>query len=193
MNSIFSTWLILAYGLSVIGYLGRFAEGIPRVGILLGMTIISFAYGFMLMSKVYKKMKSENKKEHDDKDEKYDKDKEGHEEGGKKDISKILTIVGYSLASIFFFAIHVIPQLTFTVRYYDIFGAIGYGAAAIGTAFVPIILPIGYAITTLYYIFGSYQKLNESEWIGRIQLISRSILALVYGVSALSLANAQIL
>ena len=204
MNNIFTTWLILAYGLSVIGYLGRFKEGFPRAGILLGMTMISVAYGFMLLSKVYHKLKPENKehydnvKKNDDIDD--NKKKDEHAVGGvdgeidkkKKDPAKIFTIIGYSLASIFFFAIHIFPQLTFTVRYYDIFGAVGYGAAAIGTALVPIILPIGYAITTLYYIFGSYQKLEESEWIGRIQLISRSILALVYGVSALSLANAKI-
>lgn len=177
MNSLFSTWLIIAYGLSVLGYVGRFVEGIPRAGILIGMTLISTAYGFMFLSKVYKKKGESGEKEDDER---------------KKKIGKSFTIIGYTLAAIFFFSIHIIPQLTFTVRYYDIFGAIGYATSAVGTAALPILLPIGYAITTLYYVFGSYQKLGEDEWIGRIQWISRTILALVYGVTSLSLTNLQV-
>lgn len=184
MNTVFSTWLIIAYGLSILGYVGRFAEGFPNVGILIGMITISMAYGFMFLSKVYKREtepRGEDKEHGDTKKKKWG-----------DDMKKVFTILGYGLASIFFFAIHIVPQLTFTVRYYDIFGAVGYGLAAIGTAILPFLLPFGYAITSLYYIFGSYQKTEESGWIDRIQLISRTILALVYGVTTLSLANVNV-
>lgn len=197
MNTVFSTWLIIAYGLSILGYIGRFFEGIPNVGILTGMVIITMAYGSMFLSKVYKKNESKKKdeshKKADDND--VDNDKKSANEGKtdeKTDMKKVFTIIGYSLASVFFFAIHIFPQLTFTVRFYDIFGAVGYGFAAIGTALIPFLLPFGYAITSLYYIFGSYQKTEESGWIDRIQLISRTVLALVYGVTALSLTNVNV-
>lgn len=178
MNNLFSTWLMVAYGMSILGYVGRFIEGIPNVGILIGMTIISTAYAFMFLSKLYKKL--EPKKE----------TLEEKKAEIQRNWGKIFTIVGYALASIFFFAIHFIPQLTFTVRYYDIFGAVGYGVTALGTSLLSTsLLPIGYAITALYYVCGSYQKLGESEWIGRLQLISRTILAVMYGATSLSLTN----
>ena len=180
MNSPFSTWLIVAYGLSFLAYIGRFAEGVPKFGILIGMTLISSAYGFMFLSKVYHK-KGEKTHKEDEKD---------HPK--KKDLAKIFTIIGYSLAATFFIAIHLVPKMTFHVRYYDIFGAVGYATSAVGTALLPLVLPIGYAVTTLYYVFGSYQKLEESDWIDRIQLVSRTILALVYGVTAMSFVNVQL-
>lgn len=178
MNSPFSTWLIIAYGLSFLAYIGRFVEGLPRLGILFGMALVSSAYGFMFLAKVYHKKQSDLQKDHQKKN---------------PDLSKVFTIIGYSLAATFFLAIHVFPKLTFRVRNYDIFGGIGYAASAAGTALLPVLLPIGYAVTTLYYIFASYQKLEEADWIDRIQLISRTILALVYGVMAVSFVNVQIL
>ena len=190
MNPIFSTWLIIAYGLSFLGYIGRFAEGIPNFGILIGMVLISTAYGFMFLSKVYHRKQSKEGKKEEDKE--HDKEKKKHDDK-KKDFSKIFTIVGYSLAATFFAAIHLFPKLTFHVRYYDIFGAIGYGTSAIGMTLLPFVLPIGYAVTTLYYVFGSYQKIEEYGWIDRIQLVSRTILALIYGVTAMSYVNMHIL
>lgn len=175
MGNIFSTWLMIAYGLSALGYLGRFVEGIPNVGILIGMVLISSAYGFMFLSKIWtdKQAAKEDSKT----------------DAAKKDTGKKLTVIGYSLAALFFFGIHLVPQLTFTVRFYDIFGAVGYGAAAIGTALLPALLPIGYAIAAVYYVLGSYQKVSQSGWIDRIQLISRTLLAFIYGVTALSFTN----
>lgn len=177
MNSPFSTWLIIAYGLSFLAYVGRFVEGLPQLGILFGMALISSAYGFMFLAKVYHKNHSESPT---------DKHKK------KVDLAKVFTIIGYSLAATFFLAIHVFPKLTFRVRNYDIFGAIGYAASAVGSALLPVLLPLGYAITTFYYIFASYQKLEEADWIDRIQFISRTILALVYGVTAMSFVNVHI-
>lgn len=153
-----SSWLIIGYGLSAIGYVAHLNDALPKYSTIFGMCLISLAYACMCFAKVIRERKA------------------------RDDTEKTLTITGYVLASIFFFLIHIFPQLTFNVRYYDIFGAVGYGVLSVGTAFLPLIVPLGYGIATLYYIFGSYQKLSEPAWMDRIHLLARTILAVIYGM-----------
>lgn len=156
-----ATVLILAYTMTIIGYLGHAHEAIPKWTTFLGMVIITSAYILMTAAKVVSK----------------DKDKEK-----QKGLSKKLSISGYIMASVFFFAIHIFPQLTFHVRYYDIFGAIGYAVSALGASIIPMLLPVGYIICTMYYIFGGYQKVFEPHWVDRLHLVARTVLAVVYGM-----------
>lgn len=158
-----SIMLIIAYTMTIIGYLGHARDAIPKWSTFIGMVLISGAYIFMLLGKLlYKKENEDTKK--------------------ATTLSKNLSISGYILASIFFFGIHIFPALTFHVRYYDIFGAIGYALSAIGALALPVMLPIGYSLCTMYYICGGYQKVGEKGWIDHIHLVARTILAVIYGM-----------
>lgn len=143
-----------AYFLTLLGYVFRAFEGIPRWSIFIGMILVTIGYAILF----YSKWQGLNKK----KDE--------------KETSKINKI-GYGVLFMFFLGIHIYPSLTFTVRYYDMLAAIGY-AAGVVSAYIPVI--VSYTFLALYYVLGAYQKTKEEEWVDKLQLVSRSMLSLFY-------------
>lgn len=176
-KGLLSYLLMIGYGLSVVGYLIRISEGAPKVGIVIGMILIASAYGFMFSGKLADPADDETDTE--EKRTVWDKVKD------EWNSAEGLTTIGYAVASFFFIAIHLFPFLTFHVRYYDVFGAIGYGLSAAGMWLSHALLKVGLGVVVLYYIFGSYQKLKEEGWVDKLQLLSRSLLAVCYGVYAI--------
>lgn len=181
-NMISTPLAIVGYFLSAVGYLARLAEGIPRFGIMLGMMLATSGYLFLLLSKM-RKLREEAEQVVVQK-------KEGFSEKEAKDeviknmgvmTSQTFEYVGFTVLFAFFGGILLFPSLTFKVRYYDPFAAAGYGMALL-KSFVPYYIP--YILLTLYYTFGSHIKLDEEGWVNKIQLVSRTLLAIYYGLSA---------
>ena len=181
---------IIGYFLSVMGYVGRIFEGISHnLWIVLGMILVTSGYGALLISKM-RRLREEAEEEELQKKEGFSAEeaKEKLEPIRKMDLwsSEKFTTLGYGLLYAFFAGILIFPWMTFTVRYYDPFAAAGYGLAFASKFYkdiIPYYLPFG--LLTLYYIMGSYIKINEEGWINLVQLISRTILAIYYGMVSL--------
>lgn len=109
-----------------------------------------------------------------------DKQKKNDTELMKKN-AKILSVVGYALMAAFFFLIHVFPQVTFRLRFYDVFAAIGYFVAFF-TKFGYIPLWLAYAPLVIYYILAGSIKVFEKGWVEKLQLVARLLLAVYYGM-----------
>ena len=158
----------IGFFLTVVGYVGVFIHAFPTFPIMIGMIMLSTGYGCLMVASIFKKKEKE------------------HFGAGESNTVSTLKKTGYTLLFLFFALIHLYPGLTFHVRYYDIFAAVGYGLALL-SKFVPAIpVAVPYSILTLYYIFGSYQKLDEEGWINFVQLISRTLLAIFYGVGGVT-------
>lgn len=145
----------VAYALTVLGYVFRAFEGIPRWSIFLGMCIVTVGYSILLYSKWLSVQDKEKHKVHSTK----------------------LNKIGYGILFTFFFGIYVFPSLTFTVRYYDIIAALGYFAGVI-SKYIPV--GISYVCLALYYVLGAYQKTKEEHWVDKLQLVSRAMLSIFY-------------
>lgn len=96
----------------------------------------------------------------------------------ENDRKPYITIIGSMCLAIFFVGIHINPMLTFHLRQYDIFAAVGYLAK---TMVAPTIL-VNMALV-LYYVLGAYAKLHEEDAVSFVQLIGRTMLAVYYGVT----------
>lgn len=159
----------VGFFLTVIGYLGVLHRAFPSFPVMMGMIMLTTGYGCLLMASLAKK--KENGK-------------------GESEMTSTLKKVGYILLFSFFTLIHLFPGLTFHVRYYDIFAAVGYGLALLTKLIPGIPVAVPYTILTIYYILGSYQKISEESWIDFLQLISRTLLAIFYGVGGVTNAFA---
>lgn len=156
--------------LTIVGYVGRVLTEPTTLGIIVGMMIITTGYALLLLGYM-KRLKDESGLEDGT-------DKDRPKEWKSRDVLQWGSIVLFT----FFTLIFILPSLTYTVQYYDPFAAFGYGLAGIFAHGIPPVIP--YALLTLYYTLGSYQKLKENGWIMKLQLVSRSILAIFYGLSA---------
>lgn len=145
----------VAYILTVVGYILRAFEGIPRWTIFLGMCIVTVGYSILLYSKWLSVQDKEKHKLHTTK----------------------LNKIGYAVLFTFFMGIYIFPALTFTVRYYDIIAAVGYFAGAV-SKYIPVV--VSYGCLALYYVLGAYQKTKEEHWVDKLQLVSRTMLSIFY-------------
>lgn len=153
-----SSFGLIAYALTVLGYVVRAYEGIPRWSIFLGMCIVTLGYSVLALSKWLSVQDKEKHKHH------------------------IMTLnkIGYAILFVFFFGIHLFPSLTFTVRYYDIIAAIGYFAGLL-SKLIPVF--VAYGFLALYYVLGAYQKTKEESWVDKLQFVSRSMLSIFYAIT----------
>jgi len=87
---------------------------------------------------------------------------------------------GYALLAIFFGLIHIYPQLTFHVRYYDKFAAIGAFLLAISNLYY--LTFIGVSFLLVYCILGTIPKFTETGLVNKLQLFSRALLVIHYGI-----------
>jgi hypothetical protein len=178
MNSIPVYLAIVGYFLSLVTYVARIMEVIPKFPIVLGMAIVSLGYLFLLSAKIIVAMDKNYKEEN----------KENPDVGlpyfkhNKNRIVEWLTFVGNLLLGLFFVSIFIIPQLTLHVRWYDVFAAFGYSSAI---APIPAIIPL--ISLVVYYFFGSVTKSWNNTWKDKLQIISRVILAIFYALSAAKL------
>jgi uncharacterized membrane protein (DUF485 family) len=106
----------------------------------------------------------------------------------KQSLNAILKSIGFALVFSFFCLIHVAPQFTFHLRFYDMFAAVGYFLALLSSV---KIVPYWIACIPLvaYYVIAGGIKLVEPGIIEKIQLIGRLVLAMYYGIGIF--ANVQ--
>jgi hypothetical protein len=152
---------LLGTALSAGSYVGRFVEGIPAPGIMMGMIVVTL--GYCVWTAVYlQKVRGESTPEQQ---------------------TKYGALLGSALLCTFFTLTFLFPQLTFRVRWYDALASLGYGLLALST-WLPTVTILAFAILSLYYTFGSYHKLWETDSIAKIQLIARTLLAVFYGTQS---------
>ena len=158
---------IVGFSLSILGYVARLFEGLPSLWILTGMLIITMGYCSLLYGAIKDKAAALKEAHKDD---------AGKHSGSNH--GNVYTKIGYWLLFTFFTLIHFIPQLTFTVRYYDKVAALGSVIKIVPG--IPVVA--GASVMLLYYVLSAYQKLFEDEWIDKLQLVSRSVLVAYYGM-----------
>jgi len=175
-------WLgTIGYLLSAIGYIARvFSLNIYTMTFLYGTVFVSLGYGLLFIFNVkevasIKNEESESKKHediHEDIHEAKPKDEKNN---------TVLLRTGYFFLFLFFAGSHFLPSLTERVRYYDVFAASGY-LLNILTDYISFYIPI--LLLLIYYICGSYQKILDwkESGINKLQLVSRSILVVYYGL-----------
>lgn len=162
------TWFALVgYLLSFISYLLFVPEALQHSPIIIGMILVSSGYIILFVREVYKSLNNHDTKAR-------------YKPIVLKNAS-ILHVVGFGLLALFFFAIHIYPGITFRLRFYDIFAAMGYftaffaelGYIPFGIAYVPLVL---------YYSLSGSIKIFEEGWVEKLQLIARLSLATYYGM-----------
>jgi hypothetical protein len=157
--------------LSAVSYMMYIPEAVEQVSTVLGMILVSCGYILLLIDQifgVYINSLKEKKKTDDVKD--------------LQKTSKIINVLGYILLAIFFFLIHLMPEFTFRIRFYDVFAAIGY-FVAIFTKFGMVPLWSAYMPLIVYYLLAGSIKVFETGIIEKIQLIARLLLAAYYTLS----------
>lgn len=162
---------LIGFFLSFISYFMFIPEAIEHWPTVIGMVVIGSGYLVLFIDKLYTiYIKSlEDKKKKDD-----IRDLEKNE--------KIINIVGYILLATFFFTIHLIPQITFRVRFYDVFAAIGY-FVAVFTKFTYVPAWAAYVPLIIYYVLAGSIKVFEKGVIDKLQLVARLVLAAYYGLT----------
>lgn len=160
---------IAGFFLCFISYVMYIPEVIEHVPTVIGMVLVASGYAILFIHKIYAlHIKTlETKKKQDD-------------VSKLKRIATIMDFTGYVLLAIFFFGIHVFPALTFRVRFYDVFAAIGYFVGMFTkTSLVPVW--VAFAPLVIYYVFAGSVKVFEHGIIEKIQLVGRLLLAAYYG------------
>lgn len=162
---------LIGFFLSFVSYFMYIPEALEYWPTVIGMVIIGSGYLVLFIDKVYTIyiQSLEDKKKKDD----------------IRDLKKnqrILNIVGYVLLATFFFTIHLIPQITFRVRFYDVFAAIGY-FVAVFTKFAYVPVWAAYVPLVIYYILAGSIKVFEKGVIEKLQLVARIVLAAYYGMT----------
>jgi len=184
----FSTPLaITGYLLTIIGYFGKSFTELPTITIAFGLVLLISGYAFLLMGSL-RKLREEAEEELLQKKEGFTTQEAKEKSSNYVYNSELFTKLGYGLLFAFFFGILIIPKITYTVRYYDPLAATGYGLGLINKMnlfYMPVFLP--YFFLTLYYILGSYIKIEEEGWVNKLQLVSRMILAIYYGLNILGI------
>lgn len=162
---------IVGFFLSFVSYFMFIPEAIENWPTVVGMIVIGSGYLVLFIDKIFSiYIKSlEDKKKKDD-----IRDLQKNE--------KILNLVGYVLLATFFFMIHLLPQVTFRVRFYDVFAAIGY-FVAVFTKFAYVPVWAAYVPLVIYYVLAGSIKVFEKGMIDKIQLVARIVLAAYYGMT----------
>ena len=107
--------------------------------------------------------------------------KSGNNEHSKYITDSVWTRLGYAFLAIFFGLIHFYPQLTFHVRYYDKLAAIGAFLRTVTN--LRYISLIGVLFLLAYYILGTIPKFTEKGLVNKLQLVSRAMLVVYYGIT----------
>ena len=159
--------------------------------VVMGMALLVVGYSLLVAGEVEELVGADRKKESTD-----GADAEEHRQphGSLNGYA----IAGYVFVFLFFAGIHVFPQLTINVRYYDAFAAIGAFLRIVPNSLMAIvpnslmaIVPnslmaiAGAASLAAYYLMGSVPKLlafarGGGGVVDRMQMISRPILVLYY-------------
>lgn len=170
---------LVGYFLSLVSYLLYVPEALERYPIIIGMVLISSGYILLFVHQIYslyiQRLDNQNKKH----------DRKADDTDHMKKNAKIISIAGYALLAAFFFVIHIFPQITFRLRYYDVLAAIGYFVAFF-TKFGYIPMWFAYAPLVLYYILAGSIKVFEKGWVEKLQLVARFLLAMYYGLHLMS-------
>jgi hypothetical protein len=148
----------LGYILSASAYLLRIPETRGIESIIIGMILVSLGYISLASAKVIKFIEKEH----------------------KKSTLKWIPMIGNALLFSFFFLIYFIPNLTFHVRFYDLFAAIGYGLYVLAKWLKDIPMYVVAIPLVMYYFFGAAIKFSEEGWIDKLQLIARTLLIIYY-------------
>lgn len=175
------TIALLGYLLSAISYLLHIPEARGITTIIIGMIMISLGYVLLASSKVISLIISDDveTKEHYT-DKKTDAQVLKEWTLATKENKNLIAMFGNGLLFLFFTLIHFIPSLTFHVRFYDIFAAIGYGLYVLAK-WIPRISMIAVAIPlVMYYFFAAAIKFSEEGWISKLQLVARTLLIVYY-------------
>lgn len=162
---------ISGFFLSAISYMMYIPEALEHISTILGMILVACGYVLLLIYKIFNVYidSLKEKKKVDDVNQ-------------LQKNSKIINILGYTLLAMFFFLIHLMPEFTFRIRFYDVFAAIGY-FVAIFTKFGMVPLWAAYVPLIIYYLMAGSIKVFESGFIEKIQLLARLLLAGYYTVS----------
>lgn len=162
---------ITGFLLSFLSYLMYIPEAIEHIPAVFGMLLVSSGYILLLIDKAYgiyvDSLKAKKKTDDVSKIEKN---------------SKVINLMGYILLAIFFFIIHIIPEFTFRIRFYDVFAAIGY-FVAVFTKFGFVPLWAAYVPLIIYYLFAGSIKVFEKGIIEKVQLLARLCLAAYYTIA----------
>lgn len=162
---------ISGFFLSFISYTMYIPEAVEHVSTVLGMVLVSCGYVLLLIDKVYNVY--------------IDSLKERKKTDNIKELqrnSKIINILGYIMLATFFFLIHLMPEFTFRIRFYDVFAAIGY-FVAVFTKFGIVPVWAAYVPLIIYYLMAGSIKVFETGVIEKIQLLARLLLAGYYTIS----------
>jgi len=151
--------------------------------VVMGMALLVVGYSLLVAGEVEELVGADRKKESTD-----GADAEEHRQphGSLNGYA----IAGYVFVFLFFAGIHVFPQLTINVRYYDAFAAIGAFLRIVPNSLMAIVpnslmAIAGAASLAAYYLMGSVPKLlafarGGGGVVDRMQMISRPILVLYY-------------
>jgi hypothetical protein len=159
---------LVGYMLSFIAYMMFVPEALQHYPIIIGMILVSAGYIILFVREVYGKVIEKTKAKPEDKRSMW------------KNARK-LHVAGFALLAAFFFLIHIYPNVTFHLRFYDIFAAIGY-IVAFFNEFGYIPAWIAYVPLVVYYALAGSVKVFEKGWAEKLQLISRLLLAFYYGM-----------
>ena len=151
--------------------------------VVMGMALLVVGYSLLVAGEVEELVVIDRKKESTDGADA----EEHHQPHGSLNG---YAIAGYVFVFLFFAGIHVFPQLTINVRYYDAFAAIGAFLRIVPNSLMAIVPNsltslAGAASLAAYYLMGSVPKLlafarGGGSVVDRMQMISRPILVLYY-------------
>lgn len=163
---------LIGFFLAFISYLMYIPEAAGKFPILLGMITVTSGYILLFAREVY----VVSQKKEDVKDPRV------------KKVAKSIQLAGYALLATFFFVMHLIPQITFRVRFYDVFAAIGY-LVGIFTKDGYVPLWMSYGPLVVYYVLAGGVKLFERGIVEKIQMVARALLAVYYARLLLAVAH----
>jgi len=171
----------IAYSIVTIAYISRIPYVLKQYDkhptLFIGSIILVSAYALLAFNKV--KLYYQEKHEKHEKEEKDEK----HEKHNQTAFNKYLCLA-YGLLSAFFISSYGIP-FNITVRFYDIFAAVGYSLLFINTLRpTDFILNSGLIIIAIYYFLGGIIKIYERNFDDVLLLLGR-ILLVIYTISYL--------
>ena len=170
---------IIAFAITIASYfLKAFQAKKIGVGIIWGSFLLIAGYSLLMIGEiVILRQHKEKGAEHYGEGGSDDKERDR-----KYDLEDIgVTRFGYVFLIIFFGLVHFYPQLTFHVRYYDKFAAIGAFFRAVSN--LRYVSLIGVVSLLIYYVLGTIPKFTEKGIVNKLQLVSRAMLVVYYGIT----------
>jgi hypothetical protein len=172
---------LTGYVMSAIAYLLHIPEARGVDSVIIGLILLSLGYTLLASSKVVSIIIHSK-----DKDKEHYTDKKTDAEVLKewtlatKERKNLLALFGNACLFLFFTLIHFIPGLTFHIRFYDIFAAIGYGLYVVSKWVKAIPMYVVALPLVMYYFFGAAIKFYDHGWISIFQMVARTLLMVYY-------------